>query len=102
MAEDDDRLRGVQRWRVTFSGKPEQSADAALRDGPLFDLSGPAGAFWPAAASGPSEWHYGVGVLAPTEDDAIAKVREVLDGHGEFDGFEAEELAPEDDEPTEA
>jgi hypothetical protein len=85
---DDDRPRALSRYAVRFVGGPVTAARAALEARGIPSIS--AGAVWPSSSSGLSfEDHSAVGVHATSKGHAIRKVRDALEGHGDFSDFEA-------------
>ena len=80
----DDRLRGMGRWAVRFSGTVSQEAVTALKERHIEIAS--LDRFFEERLPGPSTT---VVVQAAAEDDAIRRVRDELEGHGEYSGFQA-------------
>jgi hypothetical protein len=81
---DEEGIRGMGRWAVRFSGSLPADALAALKERRI--ETQPLDHFLRERLAAPSTT---VAVQAAGGDDAIHRVREGLDGHGEFSCFEA-------------
>lgn len=96
MTESEDKLRALSRWSVAFTGTPVQAAFAALESQGIGVIS--AGAHFPAVTPGPEfKHHRAVGVHALSAEDALAKVKSIVEPVGDFDDFTVEPLTPADD-----
>lgn len=92
MSTDDERPRGLGRYAVRFSGELSVEAMQALREAHMGLQH--RDTFFPS----PVPYSTTVVVRAAGDEDAIARVRQALDGVGKFAGFDAVPFADREDD----